>query len=76
MHSVARARMPVLRGQLSPIVVSEDETRRWPHEGLQKENQRRLHYMQTTHRPMLLPRKALPKGRVLRTVLSEYQIQT
>lgn len=76
MHSVAGACVPVSRGQLSPTIVSEDETRRWAHEGLQTKNQRWLPNMQTTHRPVLLPRKALPRGQVPRSILSEHQAQT
>ena len=59
-HTEPRPRLPVQRRQLPTAKLSQDEAGGVPHQAVQEEDQRRLPHLQTAHRPLLLPRQALP----------------
>ena len=74
-HSVSGARVSMSRRQLSTSILSEDETRRDPHEELQAENSRWLSHLQAAHRPLLLSCEALQGKQMSRAVLSQHQAE-
>ena len=59
-HTEPGPRLPVQRRQLPPAKLPQDEAGGVPHQAVQEEDQRRLPHLQTAHRPLLLPRQALP----------------
>jgi len=75
MHSVAGARLPVQRRQLSLAELPEDEASDDAHEELQEKDERRLSYVQAADRTVLLPRETLPGDQVSRSVLLQHQAQ-
>lgn len=76
LHTVAGARLPVSRCQLQTTVLPEDEACRNAYEDLPPKDQGRLPYLQTAHRAMLLPCKALSGDQVFCTFLQLYQTET